>query len=56
MAIGGPNSYVVAEKDMRAHQAAAWVWKRFVDDVILIIKRAHLNVFHEDIISLHPKI
>ncbi|XP_057296137.1 uncharacterized protein LOC130625075 [Hydractinia symbiolongicarpus] len=32
------------------------VWKRFVDDVFLIIKRAHLDAFHEHINNLHPKI
>ena len=64
VAMGGPTSSVVAEIYMQAHETTALttaehaprVWKRFVDDVFLIIKRAHLEQFHEHINALHPKI
>ncbi|XP_057305297.1 uncharacterized protein LOC130642226 [Hydractinia symbiolongicarpus] len=64
VAMRGPTSSVVAEIYMQAHETTALttadhaprVWKRFVDDVFLIIKRAHLDVFHEHINNLHPNI
>ncbi|XP_057308014.1 uncharacterized protein LOC130646158 [Hydractinia symbiolongicarpus] len=64
VAMGSPTSSVVAEIYMRAHETTALttvehaprVWKRFVDDVLLIIKGAHLDKFYEHINNLHPKI
>ena len=64
VAMGGPTSSVVAEIYMQAHENTALttadhaprVWKRFVDDVFLIIKRSHLEQFHKHINALHPKI
>ncbi|XP_057299527.1 uncharacterized protein LOC130630152 [Hydractinia symbiolongicarpus] len=62
--MGGPTSSVVAEIYMQAGETTALttadqaprVCKRFVDDVVLIIKRAHLSAFHEHVSNLHPKI
>ncbi|XP_057290570.1 uncharacterized protein LOC130613216 [Hydractinia symbiolongicarpus] len=64
VAMGGPTSSVVAEIYMQAHETtalttadhAAKVWKRFVDDVFLITKRAYLDAFYKHINNLHPKI
>ncbi|XP_057298389.1 uncharacterized protein LOC130629264 [Hydractinia symbiolongicarpus] len=61
VAMGGLASSVVAEIYMQAHETAALltsdrrpkVWKRFVDDVFAIIKRSHLEEFHEHINGLH---
>lgn len=49
----GPTSSGLAEIYMQAYETTSlstvdhtqWVWKRFVDDVFLIIKMAHLMHF-----------
>ncbi|XP_057298092.1 uncharacterized protein LOC130629018 [Hydractinia symbiolongicarpus] len=64
VAMGGPASSVVTEIYMQAHETTALVtsdrrpkdWRRFVDEVFAIIKRSHLEEFHEHIIGLHRQI
>ena len=64
--VGGPASSVVAELYMQNHDNRAlttfenspriYEVKRFVDDIVSIIKRENLEQFHNHMNALHPKI
>ena len=64
--VGGPASSVVAELYMQNHDNRAlttfenspriYEVKRFVDDIVSIIKRENLEQFHNHMNALHAKI